>query len=283
VYGDGVEINKETGKPEPAICGGQMKKWIIPELGNLKVAEVRPIDIENLHTKITRSGSPVRANRCIATLSKMMSLAVKWEMRTENPCKGAVERNPEKKRDRYLSLAEIDRLSAALAALKSQSAANALRLALLTGARIGEVSAARWDQFNFDAGTWTKESGDTKQKKLHHIPLSAPALLLLGEIKANTKGAYLFPGRNGDGHITTLKTSWDHVRTNANFDKPTRMNDLPHTLASIVASFSNSNLLLIGALLGHSNPTTTNRYAHLFIDPQRAAIERAGDVIMGAK
>jgi hypothetical protein len=39
---------------------------------------------------------------------------------------------------------------------------------------------------------------------------------------------------------------------------------------------------LIGALLGHSNPTTTHRYAHLFDDPQRAAVERVGALIAAA-
>jgi site-specific recombinase XerD len=44
-----------------------------------------------------------------------------------------------------------------------------------------------------------------------------------------------------------------------------------------------ASLPLIGALLGHSNPATTARYAHLHFDPQRAAIERAGAVITGGK
>jgi hypothetical protein len=39
---------------------------------------------------------------------------------------------------------------------------------------------------------------------------------------------------------------------------------------------------LIGALLGHSNPATTHRYAHLFDDPQRAAVERVAAIIDNA-
>jgi integrase len=253
---------------------------ILPALGSHKVADLRYADIEALHRRVTKSGATTRANRVVALLSKMLSLAIRWEMIATNPAKG-IERNPEAKRQRYLKPAEIVRLSAALSALKSQSAANALRLALLTGARIGEVSASRWDQFDLDAGTWTKESSDTKQKKLHHVPLSAPALQLLVEMRAKAKGPNVFPGRNGDGHITTLKTSWNHVRKAAQFDEPTRINDLRHSFASVLASSGKANLLLIGRLLGHSNPSTTNRYAHLFLDPLRAATETAGAVIMG--
>jgi hypothetical protein len=39
---------------------------------------------------------------------------------------------------------------------------------------------------------------------------------------------------------------------------------------------------LIGALLGHATPNTTHRYAHLFDDPQRAAVEKVGAVIAAA-
>jgi len=38
---------------------------------------------------------------------------------------------------------------------------------------------------------------------------------------------------------------------------------------------------LIGSLLGHSNPATTARYAHLFDDPQREAVERVGKLLAG--
>ena len=61
--------------------------------------------------------------------------------------------------------------------------------------------------------------------------------------------------------------------------KPTvRLHDLRHTYASILASRGQS-LPVIGALLGHTQPQTTARYAHLLDDPLRAATETAADVI----
>ena len=47
-------------------------------------------------------------------------------------------------------------------------------------------------------------------------------------------------------------------------------------------SSSGASFPLIGSLLGHSHPQTTARYAHLFDDPQRAAVERVGAVISNA-
>jgi hypothetical protein len=57
----------------------------VPTLGSLKVPDVRPADVENLHSKVTKAGAPIRANRCISTLSKMMGLAIRWEYRDTNP------------------------------------------------------------------------------------------------------------------------------------------------------------------------------------------------------
>jgi site-specific recombinase XerD len=56
---------------------------------------------------------------------------------------------------------------------------------------------------------------------------------------------------------------------------------LRHSFASQLAS-GGASLPLIGALLGHSNPVTTHRYAHLYDDPQRAAVERVGAEVEAA-
>jgi hypothetical protein len=107
----------------------------------------------------------------------MFSLSIRWGMRSDNPTQG-VERNNEERRYRYLSGDELRRLTDALATHSSQSAANAIRLLLLTGARLGEVLSATWDQFDFEIGTWTKPSSHIKQKREHRVPLSVARLIL---------------------------------------------------------------------------------------------------------
>jgi integrase len=94
-----------------------------------------------------------------------------------------VERNPEAKRRRYLDGNELARLTDALAAHDDQPAADIVRLLMLTGARRGEVLSARWLDLDLKAGTWTKPGATTKQKTEHHVPLSAPARLLLASLK----------------------------------------------------------------------------------------------------
>ena len=148
-----------------------LRLYVRPDLGNRKVAAVEREDIEKLHAKIAKK-APYAANRVHSLLSVMFAKAIGWKMRADNPAKG-IERAPEQKRSRFLTGAEIARLSEALAKHPEQASANAVRLLLLTGARRGEVLSARWEEFDLAARAWTKPSAHTKQKKDHRLPLSA--------------------------------------------------------------------------------------------------------------
>ncbi len=267
-----------------------LRLYVRPELGKIKVAEIRHSDVEKLHRKIAAT-APYRANRTVSVLGKMFSLAVKWEMLDRSPVPG-IERSPEEKRERYLTPAEIARLSEALANHREKDSASAIRLLLLTGARRGEVLGARWEQFDLPAGIWVKPAASTKQGKVHRIPLSAPALALLVEMrreadkddaylesKGEPPSPFLFPGVEGKP-LQEIKKSWAALTKAAKLSG-VRMHDLRHTYASILAS-SGLSLPIIGALLGHTQAATTHRYSHLLDDPLRAATNRAGAVIAGA-
>jgi integrase len=199
-------------------------------------------------------------------------------MRGDNPCQG-VERNAETKRTRYLSGAELTRLSAALVELPDQGAANAVRLLLLTGARRGELLAAKWTDIDLAAGFWNKPAASTKTKSLHSVPLSQPACRLLAKMRATAKSEWLFPALSGDGHRGHINAAWETLRTAAALPGA-RLHDVRHTFATILAS-SGLSLPVIGKLLGHTTPVTTARYAHLTDDPLRQATERVGAVITG--
>ena len=254
-----------------------LRQLILPRLGSVRVTAIRRTEIEGFHRDVSKE-TPIRANRALSLLTKMFNLAIGWEIRPDNPCK-SIERNPEDKRSRYLTPAELQRLVAALAEHPHQNSANVVRLLLLTGARRGEVLAASWNQFDLSAGVWTKPAASTKQKRSHRIPLSAPARQLLSEMKAKATTEALFPGRAGNPQQAGLKTFWGSVCRAADI-QGVRLHDLRHTFASILAS-SGLSLPIIGALLGHTQPGTTARYAHLLDDPLRAATERAGAVITG--
>jgi integrase len=266
--------------------GRLIKNHVRPFFGDhAKVADVRFDDIDRLHRKVTDSAGPYAGNRVIAMLSKAFNLSIRWEWRESNPCRG-VGRNPEHARRRYLSSDELARLTAALADHQDRQASDIIRVLLLTGSRRGEVLGMRWCDLDLGTGVWSKPAHKVKQGRDHISPLNAPARALLSGIREEqTKqfpncSEYVFAVRGGRDHRRSIKRNWAAILKAAGITG-LRIHDLRHSFASQLVS-SGASLPLIGALLGHSNPATTQRYAHLHDDPQREAVERVGSLIMNA-
>ena len=164
-----------------------LAKDILPFLGRRRVAEVNQGDVLAMHHRITDRPAAVRANRALALVSCLFSLAMKlkageadpWRTAGQgNPAKG-IERNPEEGRERFYSESELDRIAAALNEYPGVHVANMLRMLMLTGCRPCEAIAATWDQIDLSTGTWTKPSAHTKQRKIHRVPLAPAALQLI--------------------------------------------------------------------------------------------------------
>jgi len=88
-------------------------------------------------------------------------------------------------------------------ALRKQNGLGALALELqvLTACRPGEVAAARWEEFDLDAATWTIPGERMKAGKEHRVPLSAPAVAMLRRLPRVSD--YVFPGTKKNQPITT--------------------------------------------------------------------------------
>jgi integrase len=279
--------------PQSQHDDGVMVGHILKHIGSdRRVADVHHGDIVALHRAITDSGHPVLANRTVACASRMFSLALKpmagedrpWRDHAQgNPCKG-IERNPEQARERFLSPAEIAAVVEGLDAYGRTSAADCIRLIMLTGCRPGEAMLATWEQFDAQPGFWIKPSSHTKQRKEHRLPLSAPALQLIadvrslrGEIKPDD---HVFPGQIPGQPLQQLRTCWDAVCQHAGLSG-VRIYDLRHTFAATGAG-GGLSLPLIGRLLGHTQHRTTMRYAHLADDPLREAADKIASAITKA-
>jgi integrase len=272
---------------------GVMVGHILRQVGaDRKVADVHHGDIVALHRAITETGHPVLANRTLSCASRMFALALKpmagedrpWRDHAQgNPCKG-VERNSEEAKERFLSTAEIAAVVEGLDTYGRTSAADCIRLIMLTGCRPGEAMLAAWVQFDAQPGFWIKPSTHTKQRKDHRLPLSAPALHLIADIRA-ARGAvepddYILPGQRAGQPLRQLRTCWDAVCKHAGL-RNVRIYDLRHTFAAMGAS-GGLGLPIIGRLLGHTQARTTQRYAHLSDDPLRDAANKVAAAITEA-
>jgi len=202
----------------------------------------------------------------------MFSKAIAWAWTQANPVKG-IKRYTEEKRERFLSVDEMNRLSDALAEQQNLVAANAIRFILLTGCRKTEALTATWDQIDFDTGVWTKPSAHTKQNKIHRLPLSDQAIALLRNIKAShPESSFLFPGRIPGHPLQELRKFWVRVCRQAGLEG-VRIHDLRHTYASQLVSIGES-IYTVGKLLGHTQTQSTARYSHVEQEALRDAANK---------
>lgn len=247
---------------------------IFMKFGNLRVDALSSFDLQKLHSDL--KSTPYKANRVRALLSKMFNLAIQWGWCSDNPVKG-VEKYQEYKRYRWLDDEEVQRLYDVLDLYHNQSVANAIRLLLLTGSRRSEVLTATWDQFDLEKGVWTKSAHTTKQKRMEHLPLSTIVLEILKDMKIRSNSPFLFPGKVPGKPLQEIKKGWDTIKKRAEL-WDLRLHDLRHTHASHLVS-SGLSLSIVGKLLGHTQASTTQRYAHLADTPLREAVELFGSKV----
>lgn len=285
-------------------------KHIIPLLGNYDAREISRQDIAKLHRNLAKM--PVTANRSVTILAAAYSWAIRMEILpdgTRNPCIRH-EKFREQGRERYLTTEELSRLGEALRVAETvgiewvpdpnknvkhapkpenrrvvieSGAAAAIRLLILTGARLREILHLEWRQVDFERGLLFLSDSKTGKKT---IILNSHALVVLRSLKK--LGTYVIPGDTQlgeDGRLlekpkADLKRPWALITEAADL-KGLRIHDLRHSFASIGAS-GGLGLPIIGKLLGHSQASTTARYAHLDNDPLRKASDAIGTKISAA-
>jgi integrase len=258
---------------------------IQPRLGSLAMEEVTSTHIQDLHHAM--KASPGAANRTIALLSKAFNLAEKWKFRPEhsNPCIH-IEKYPEHKVEQYLSEPEFTRLGEVLAEMdRTQetlpSITAAIRMLIFTGARLSEILNLTWDQVDNDNSCLRLEATYTKEKKAKSIHLPPAAQEILQGIEQQDGSPWVFQGRKTGQQLVNLRKPWHRIRQKAGLPKGTRLHDLRHSFASIGLKRGMS-LPMIGKLLGHTQPTTTARYAHLAHDPAQEAAAQIGNQLSAA-
>ncbi len=249
-----------------------VKLYIVPKLGRRTVGEIERRDVARLHHEL--SATPYQANRVLALLSKFFTWAEKHGLRSDgsNPCRH-VEKYREQKRERFLSEAELARLGGTLREAEANGRCTlwtvaAIRLLLFTGARLNEILSLRWEHVDFERACLRLPDSKTGAKT---IPLNAPALDVLAKLPRIEGNPHVICGEKQGRHLVNLEKPWRRIRKAAKLDD-VRLHDLRHSFASVAASGGQS-LVVIGKMLGHSQPQTTARYAHLSDDPIRAASE----------
>jgi integrase len=278
-----------------------LDRIVKPAVGTTKADKLTRQQIEKLHSSLAET--PFQSNRVLAVVGSMYAFAGRAGVVAEgtNPTRG-IDKFKESRRERFLTSEELERLGSAIREAETTGipwtvdeakpnakhvpkaawttkiapfAAAALRLLLFTGCRLREILHLRWEHVDVERGLLFLPDSKSGRKT---VILNAPALAVLKGLKE--VGPYVVPGDDPERPRHDLKRPWEAVTKRAGL-AGVRLHDLRHTYASFGAG-GGLGLPIIGRLLGHSQATTTARYAHLDNDPLRRASEAIAGRIAAA-
>jgi integrase len=276
--------------------------YLVPKLGRRPADQITTAEISQMHLSLR--DRPYQANRLIAVIASMYGVAARHGIvpRGTNPVQG-IERFRESARERYLGIEELSRFGETLRlaeteglpwrsdaakpvskhlareenrrTILSPEVVLAFRLLMFTGARLREVLTLQWSHIDFERGLINLPDSKTGRKTI--VMSGATTDLLRGRER---RSDFVIPGADVDRSRSDLKKPWQAIQRHAGLEG-VRIHDLRHTFASIGAGAS-LGLPIVGKLLGHSQPATTARYAHLDADPLRRASNLIGDHLTAA-
>ncbi len=264
-----------------------LKNHILPVLGDRPFDTVSRRDARALHASLSdRRGT---ADTALNVLGSLYTRIIDdWELSDMRNPTAKIRRFGSRRVERFLSPEERRRLETVLedglrippgkSGHLERFSVWAIRLLMLTGLRRNEILSLTWPMVNWQHSALFLPETKTGQRT---VVVSREVLALLREIHEATRipNGLVIRGRNGN-KLKSLNSTWETVRVNAGIPD-VRLHDLRHSFASD-ALMSGVPLAVVGELLGHRQPSTTKRYAHLSNSVVREALETTTRRIVSA-
>jgi len=269
-----AKVNKRSFKNDQSI----LDIHIYPIWGKKRLSEVSKHDIQRFLDKAIVGLKPGSVNRMLSQIHRMFKLAIEWGFLAQsytNPASGIKKLKENNRRERYLSKDEFDSFITACDKEKSRTHANSLKLALISGMRIGEIISAKWSNLTVEGGKGSLYLPHTKSGYSRTVVLNNAAVSIIEEQKKFREkcNPYIFQGKVKGGHIHSPKKAFIRIKDAIGGLEGLRIHDLRHSFASLIIN-SGATLYETQHLLGHHNPQTTTRYAHLSTDRLRKVSEK---------
>lgn len=268
---------------------------VLPILGKRTLSAITTSDIESLMHSMRNGGksgpakgraktrplaegvgyAPATCNRVAILLSYIFNLSIeKWKLPgvSKNPAVAVKPFAVNNTRHVFLSPEEVGALLKAGGPKPGQHNPMTLSIVMflvLTGVRRANALKARWCELDEARGLWNIPV--TKNGKPQSIHLSPELKVLLNTLPSRGESEYIFPNPNTGLPFVSVYSSWNSMRIEAGMPQ-LRMHDLRHTFASLLIN-GGASLYSVQGALGHSNPQTTQRYAHLSELTQRTAVQ----------
>jgi len=281
------------------------RRYIRPFMGNKKLSDVRPLDIQALYSSMQERGLSARTVRYThAVLTSAFKQAVKWGMLIRNPASMADLPRLSRKEMNALSPDEAARF---LWAAREDRWGLIFTLALATGMRPEEYLGLQWKDINFDLGLvtvqrtlcWRRRGGGwyfgepKTTRSRRNIPLPFSVVRDLREHKRRQAEERLKAGAkyqtldivfatNEGGPLSPQNLFRRHFRPimrKAGLSEAIRMYDLRHSCATLLLA-AQENPKVVSERLGHASITLTlDTYSHVLPSMQKAATEKLEDML----
>ena len=310
-----ISKRKRSGKPLADKTKRDYEDLIRLHLGSLsktKLSEITRPSLKALHLTISRR-SHAQADKAVALVGAVFTFALDRELFSGLNPATRIQKNEVISRDRFVTAEELPHV---LGAIMESTQRDFFLLALLTGARRGNIQSMAWRDLDLQSKVWripTTKNGDPQV-----VPLGLEAVTVLlarkeiaEQAKRADRSVYVFPGTGASGHLVEPKTAWAKIlkcasllrlkamlKVKATDDllalavkhkikpeeyeiKDLRPHDLRRTLGSWQA-INNSSLAIIGKSLGHKTHQATAIYARLSMDPVRQSVGAATASMLNA-
>lgn len=226
--------------------------------GRQRLHQISRQQIQSFHTSLKDQGlSASTCNHYIKLLKHSLNLAIDWGMLDINPAVRVPLFHEDNKMENYLSEAELEQLLAVLRTDENKTICLIILYLLSAGARLNEALQATWSQVDCEHRVWRIPS-NSKSKRIRSVPLNDSAIDVLNQLDTEE---YLFINRQTGEPYTTIHKVWSRLRRKAGLTH-LRIHDLRHQYASFLVN-SGRTLYEVQQILGHSDPSVTQRYAHL--------------------
>lgn len=309
-----LELKERRGDKHTTIADYRtMTPRIYPEIGHIKLRELRPDHLNDLYSKLAQNGVNKRTGGKLSSstilryhrfISLVLAQAVKEGLIPFNPAARAEAPKRARKEPNYLQASDIPRIFEALETepLKWRVLVHML---LITGARRGEVLGLKWANVDFESSriyicrsiSYTPdkgvyESSPKTESSKRFISLPAETMQILKQYKAwqaeeilrlgsyYQRNDFVFSQDSGTPMHPDSVTTW--------LDRFSKRHDLPHinphafrhTMTSLLI-FNGMDSVSISKRLGHSQvSTTTNIYAHVMEEADKRNADILGEILL---
>jgi integrase len=273
-----ASVHKLTVSGDLAI----LKKYLYPAWKQLPLTRITQHNIQIVLNGALVGLKPATVNRIRSCILRMFRLAMEWGFVEKHPGTYIKKLKENNIVQRFLSKDEIVRFIRACDEDEGGAGANALKFALLTGMRIGEICKSEWKDFTLEDGKASLFLPHTKAGLSRTVLINNAALTVLEEQShlRQANNPYIFASKTNGKAITHPKKAFKRIKDRAEILEHLRIHDLRHSFASILINSGKATLYDVQHLLGHHSPQTTTRYAHIQSSRLRSVSEELGELVL---